>query len=150
VRAVIPRRGPATTDPANTPSRHLQWRIFPAVAIVAIGLLFLANNLGYNLAFLNRGNWWAVIILMATFTPLTHAYERYRTSGKVDAEVMYSLLSASGVVLVGVLFLFELDWGTWWPLFVILGGLFTLIPHRSRCGNRYGYDSKEDDAAIKH
>jgi hypothetical protein len=39
----------------------------------------------------------------------------------------------------------------WWPLFVILGGLYTLVPHRRRCrdGDWYrGHDS--DDATIKH
>ena len=138
-----------TTEPANVPPRHLQWRIFPAVAIIAIGVLFLANNLGYNLAFLDHGNWWAVIILLAAFAPLTRAYEVYRARGRVDAEVMYSLLSATGVVLVGVLFLFDLDWSTWWPLFVILGGLFTLVPHRHRCRDRYRYGGNEDDATIK-
>lgn len=145
-----------TPEPSNTPTRPIRWRLFPAIAIIAIGLLFLANNLGYNLAFLDRGNWWAVIILLAAFAPLTHAYERHRAVGRIDAEVMYSLLSAAGVVLVAVLFLFELDWGTWWPLFVILGGLFTLIPHRHRCRDRYGYrdgvtgDGNRDDATIKH
>lgn len=133
-----------TTEPAHSATR--QWRIFPAVAIIAIGLLFLANNLGYNLAFLDRGNGWAVIILLAAFAPLTHAYERYRAVGKVDAEVAYSMLSAAGVVLVGVLFLFELDWGTWWPLFVILGGLFTLIPRRRR---NCRHSDPESDAAVR-
>jgi len=131
------------TESAHSPSR--QWRIFPAIAIIAIGVLFLANNLGYNLTFLDHGNWWAVIILLAAFAPLTHAYERYRAVDKVDAEAMYSMLSAAGVVLVGVLFLFQLDWGTWWPLFVILGGLFTLIPQRHR--HRPNSDTESDTAA---
>lgn len=141
------------TEPFNPPPSTFRWRLFPAVAIIAIGLLFLANNLGYNLAWFDHGNWWAVIILLAAFAPLTHAYERYRVVGRIDAEVMYSVLSASGVALVGVLFLFELDWRTWWPLFVILGGLFTLIPHRHRhrCRNRYWHeDHTEPDATIKH
>jgi len=134
-----------TTEPTHSAMR--QWRIFPAIAIIAIGLLFLANNLGYDLAFLDRGNWWAVVILLAAFAPLTHAYERYRAVGKIDAEVMYSTLSAAGVVLVGVLFLFQLDWGTWWPLFVILGGLFTLIPQRRRSCH---HSDAESDAAVRH
>ncbi|TAM97182.1 MAG: hypothetical protein EPN40_07990, partial [Rhodanobacteraceae bacterium] len=125
-----------TAEPSNATSSALRWRLFPAVAIIAIGLLFLANNLGYNLAFLDRHNWWAVIILLAAFAPLTHAYERYHANGRVDAEAAYSLLCAGGIVLVGVLFLFDLDWGTWWPLFVILGGLYTLVPYRRRC-HRY-------------
>ena len=49
------------------------------------------------------------------------------------------------------MFLFSLDWGVWWPLFVILGGLYTLVPHRRRRGNGgdwyRGHDS--DDATIK-
>ncbi|HKZ11410.1 MAG TPA: hypothetical protein VJL61_12000 [Rhodanobacteraceae bacterium] len=132
-----------TTEPAHSTPR--QWRIFPAIAIIAIGVLLLANNLGYTLAFLDHGNWWAVIILLAAFAPLTHAYERYRAIGRFDAEVLYSMLSAAGVVLVGVLFLLQLDWATWWPLFVILGGLFTLIPQRHR--HRLNSDTESDTAA---
>ncbi len=134
-----------TTETTRPAAR--QWRIFPAVAIIAIGLLLLANNLGYDLAFLDRGNWWAVIILLAAFVPLGHAWERHRAVGKIDAEVLYSMLSAAAVVLVGVLFLFQLDWGTWWPLFVILGGLFTLFPQRHR--RRRGSDA-ESDATVGH
>lgn len=108
--------------------------------------MFLANNLGYHLAFLERGNWWAVLILLAAFAPLTRTYEVYRARGRIDAEATYSLLSAAGIVLVGVLFLFELDWGIWSPLFVILGGPFTLIPQRRRNFHDYG---KESDAGVR-
>lgn len=138
-----------TTDPASTPSR-LPWRIFPAVAIIAIGALFLANNLGVNLAFLNHGNWWAVIILLAAFAPLAQAWERYRALGRLDGEALHSILTAGAIVLVGVLFLFELDWGTWWPLFVILGGLFTLVPRRHRRCADTRRDDREADATIRH
>ena len=133
-------------EPAS--DRHLRWRIFPAAAIIAIGVLFLLNNLGYNLAFLDRGNWWAVIIVLAAFAPLTRAWEIYRARGRADAEVVHSVLCGAAVALVGVMFLLELDWGTWWPLFVILGGLFALAPHRAR-GYRHRYDGTGDDAPIK-
>jgi hypothetical protein len=139
-------------EPANTPSvrpsARIRWRIFPAVAIIAIGVLFLLNNLGYRLAFLERGNWWAVLILLAAFAPLVRAWEIFHARGRFDAEAAHYALTASGIALVGVLFLFDLDWGTWWPLFVILGGLFTLAPQR--CRRRYGCGNGEDDATIKH
>jgi len=135
-----------TTQPAS--DRHLRWRIFPAVAIIAIGVLFLLNNLGYNLAFLDQGNWWAVLILLAAFAPLTRGWEIYRARGRADAEVVHSLLCAAAVALVGVMFLLELDWGTWWPLFVILGGLFALAPHPRR-SDRHRYGGNEDDASIE-
>lgn len=137
-----------TAEPSNTPSRPLRWRIFPAVVIIAIGVLFLLNNLGYTLAFLDQGNWWAVLILLAAFAPLTRAWEIYRGRGRVDAEIVHSVLCAAAVALVGVMFLLELDWGTWWPLFVILGGLFALAPHRPR-NDRRRYDGNEDDASVK-
>lgn len=137
-----------TTEPSNTPSRPLRWRIFPAVAIIAIGVLFLLNNLGYSLAFLDRGNWWAVLILLAALAPLTRAWEIYRGRGRVDAEVVHSVLCAAAVALVGVMFLLELDWGIWWPLFVILAGLFALAPHRPRSAHRR-YDGSEDEAPVK-
>lgn len=111
-------------------------------------MLFLADNLGYGLVFLDRGNWWAVLILLAAFAPLTCAWEIYRARGRVDAEIVHSVLCSAAVALVGVMFLLELDWGTWWPLFVIPGGLFALAPHRPR-SDRHCYGGNEVDASIK-
>ncbi len=139
-----------TTESSSQPPRSaFAWRIFPAVAIIAIGVLFLLNNLGYPLDFLTRRNWWAVFILVAAVAPLTRAYEVYRARGRFDAEAAHYTLTASGITLVAVLFLTNADWGVWWPLFVILGGLFTLVPHRHRCRDRYRYDGNEDNATIK-
>lgn len=139
-----------TTEPSNTSPSTFRWRLFPAVAIIAIGILFLANNLGYNLTWFDHGNWWAVIILLAAFAPLTRAYEVYRARGRVDAEAAYCLLCAGSIVLVACMFLLNLDWGVWWPLFVILGGLYTLVPYRRRCRDRYGYGGHDDDSTVKH
>lgn len=117
-------------------SRHHAWRIFPAVAIIAVGGLFLLDNLGYGLAFLDRGNWWAVFILVAALAPLSRAHEIWRTRGRFDAAVGHHVLSAAAVVLVAMMFLLQLDWAVWWPLFVILGGLYTLAPRSCRCRGR--------------
>ncbi|HEX5961717.1 MAG TPA: hypothetical protein VFY97_10795 [Rhodanobacteraceae bacterium] len=136
-----------TTEPSRPTPTVFRWRLFPAVAIVAIGAMFLARNLGYPLTFLDHGNWWAIIILLAALAPLMHAYEVYRARGRIDAEAAHSLLAAAAVALVGVLFLFELDWGTWWPLFVILGGLFTLVPRRHCRHDRYRHGDDEADGA---
>lgn len=140
------------TPEPDRPTRTFEWRIFPAVAIIAIGVLFLLNNLGYRLDFLFHGNWWAWFILLAAIAPLTRAWEVYRARGRVDAEATYCLLSATAVVLVAVMFLAGLDWSVWWPLFVILGGLFTLVrrPYRR---HRHDWDWRgddHDDATLKH
>ncbi len=113
-------------DRPPSPAGH-HWRLFPAVAIIAIGVLFLANNLGYPLDFLTRGNWWALFILVAAMAPATRAFELYRRHGRVDGAVIYYLVCTTAVVLVSVMFLANLDWGVWWPLFVILAGVSTLV-----------------------
>lgn len=47
------------------------------------------------------------------------------------------------------MFLFNLDWGVWWPLFVILGGVYTLVPwRRHRCYR--GPAGGASEAALKH
>lgn len=134
-----------TTEPSYTTRPEFRWRIFPAVAIIAIGALFLAGNLGVDLAFFRHGNWWAWFILIGALAPLTGAWEAWRRSGRFDGEVGYCLLAASAVVLVAAMFLLGLDWGQWWPLFVILGGLFTLLPHRRRYHNHCWYGRGADD-----
>ena len=102
-------------------------RIFPAVVVITIGVIFLARNLGVEIPFLDITNWWAWFILAAAVAPIYRAYETWRGRGRVDAEVIHSLLSGAAIALVAVMFLLGLDWKIWWPLFVILGGLFSLV-----------------------
>lgn len=136
-------------EPSNPKGNaKVEWRVFPAAIIIGIGLLFLLDNLGVHFGFFFHGNWWALLILIAAAAPLTRAFEIHRARGRFDAEATYFLLAAAAVVLVAVLFLFGLDWGTWWPLFVILGGLFTLLPHPRRRYHQRDWQA-DDDATIK-
>lgn len=138
------------------PTRHSEYRLFPALAVIAVGVIFLMSNLGVKIPFLDSTNWWAWLILVGAFGPLTRAYDVYRARGKIDAEAAYSLLVAGAIALVAVMFLLGLDWQVWWPLFVILGGLFALVrqPYRRRRWQRrrYGPDATDDehnDATFK-
>lgn len=139
------------TEPSGKLASNLEWRIVPAGIIIGVGVLFLLNNLGYPLWFFFHGNWWALLILLGAIPPFTRAYEIYRARGKFDAEGIHSLLAGSAVVLVSVMFLTGLDWTTWWPLFVILGGLFMLVrrPRRHRRDDR-DWHADTDDATFKH
>lgn len=137
------------TDPTRSESRAFEWRLFPAVAVIAIGVLFLLGNLGYRLDFLYHGNWWAWFILLAALAPLTRAHELIRANGKLDAEAARNLVSAGFIVLVAALFLLNLDWGVWWPLFVILAGCGMLVRRGyPRCGSDRRWQHDRDDAAT--
>ena len=140
---------------SNEPTSRYPYRIFPALVVITIGVIFLVRNLGVEIPFLDSANWWAWFILIAAAVPLARAYEIYRARGRADAEVVHSLLSAAALLLVSAMFLLRLDWRVWWPLFVILGGLFTLVrdPDRRRSRSRYHTpDAAQDthDATFKH
>ncbi|HXS74451.1 MAG TPA: hypothetical protein VN725_10480 [Rhodanobacteraceae bacterium] len=104
------------------PARSYEYRLFPALFVIALGVLFLLRNLGLGFDFFEFHNWWAWLILVAAIAPLTRAVELYRASSRVDGPVIHHLFVAGAVITVAVLFLLELDWGRWWPLFVIFGG----------------------------
>ncbi|HEX7129622.1 MAG TPA: hypothetical protein VF217_06065 [Rhodanobacteraceae bacterium] len=108
------------------PTRRYEYRLFPALFVIALGVLFLLRNLGIGYDFFEFHNWWAWLILVAAVAPLARAIELYRAGGHVDGGVVHHLFVAAAVAVVAVLFLLDLDWGRWWPLFVILGGLSML------------------------
>ena len=95
------------------------------LAIVVIGGLLLARNLGFELFFLDFHNWWAFFILLAALGPLQQAVSFYRKEG-LGAAVANSLVSATAIVFIALMFLLDLSFGTWWPIFVIIGGLYMM------------------------
>lgn len=95
------------------------------LAIVVIGALFLARNLGVELAFLQFQNWWAVFILLAAIAPLQQAVAEFRRAG-LNAAVVNSLVSVAAIVMLALLFLLDLSFWTWWPVFLIAGGLLLI------------------------
>lgn len=95
------------------------------LAIVVIGGLLLARNLGFELFFLNFHNWWAFFILLAAIGPLQQAVSFYRKEG-LGAAVANSLVSAAAIVFIALMFLLDMSFGTWWPVFVMIGGLYMM------------------------
>ena len=109
-------------------------RIVPALVVIAIGVFFLLGNFGFDVPFFDGANWWAWFILIGAVGPLLYAMERYRNTGTADAEVLHSLLTAAAIVMVALMFILQLSWAQWWPLFMIYGGLCMLVrgPRRRR------------------
>lgn len=119
--------------PAQTPSRETRssassWAL--GLAIVVIGGLLLARNLGFELFFLDFHNWWAFFILLAAIGPLQQAISIYRKEG-FNVAVVNSLVSTGAIIFIALMFLLDLSFGTWWPVFVIIGGLY-MMTNRNR------------------
>ncbi|GEM46483.1 hypothetical protein [Deinococcus cellulosilyticus] len=90
--------------------------------LIGIGVLFfLIFGLG-----LRFDHWWALFILIPGAYQWFRAYEEYKSVGYtpgVGAKVAQGL----PLVLVGSIFIFDLDWGRVWPLFIIMAGVIALL-----------------------
>ncbi len=120
-------------DPVPTPLKESRsttntWAL--GLAIAVIGGLLLARNLGFELFFLDFHNWWAFFILLAAIGPLQQAISIYRKEG-FSIAVVNSLVSTGAIVFIALMFLLDLSFGTWWPVFVIIGGLY-MMTNRNR------------------
>jgi len=108
-------------------NRHGWWGgLAGGLVVILVGVVFLLRNLGIPLPFAGLHNWWALFILAGAVPFLAQALDSYRKVGRVDQAVLHSLLVAGAMLLVAAMFLLDLDWGVWWPLFVIYGGLWTM------------------------
>jgi len=95
------------------------------LSVVIIGALLLARNLGIELFFLDFHNWWAFFILAAAVNPLINAYLSFRSEG-FSQNTLNSLVSGTTIVFIALIFLLDLNLGTWWPSFIIIGGLYMM------------------------
>lgn len=95
------------------------------LVIVFIGALLLARNLGINLAIFEYDNWWAIFILLASLAPLSRAL-RLMVRGGWSMEVANALVSAAAIITLGLLILLDLSVLVWWPVFLIIGGLYMM------------------------
>ncbi len=115
------------TESSSTWTDKLIYRISLGLVIIVIGLLFLAREHGYKLDFLWFHNWWALFILIPAVAMTARVVARVRRLGRFDAEAAGTSIGALATALVAGMFLFDLNFGKWWPVFVILGGLSVLL-----------------------
>jgi len=96
-----------------------------AFALILIGGIFLLRNL--DLLPMDS-NWWALLLLVPLFFLGTRIRElRARHGGGFPPEARGALTGFLSIALVMVIFLFDLDWGDVWPLFIILVGVSFLF-----------------------
>ena len=95
------------------------------LALLLLGGLFLLQNLGV-LAFM--GNWWTIFIFLPALGLAATAWQRYTAAGhRLVPAAQGALIGSLVLLLVGTILLFELDWGTLWPLFLIIAGVGLLL-----------------------
>lgn len=113
----------ASSEPPPPPPRHRDLSWIGAVVLILLGLVFLVQNLtGFR-----WGNWWALFILIPALYSFARTYQAYRAAGRLTREVTGPLVGGLVLTVIALIFLFDLDWGLLWPIFLIIGGLAILL-----------------------
>ena len=95
----------------------------PGLILILIGVFFLARNyFGLSLT-----NWWALFILFPALGSFFRAYELYQSSHQIDRRVIGRAFGGLVLTMLAVAFLFGLEFGLLWPVFLILAGLGILL-----------------------
>ncbi len=97
--------------------------------LIILGVIFLVVNLtGFSI-----DNWWAVFILIPAFGSLAAAWRMYQSSGgRFTPAARGPLIGGLILLTVASVFLFDLDWGAIWPVFLIIIGVVALFTSLSR------------------
>ena len=109
---------------AKAPTAHTS-TLAAGVVLILIGAIILVGNL----TDLDVGtwNWWALFILIPAMSFLVNAWSVFQAERRLSAAVRGPLVSGVALLLVTSIFLFDLSWGTLWPLFLIIIGVGVLI-----------------------
>lgn len=103
--------------------------------MIVAGVLFLLAQ--FDLISLT--NWWALFILLPALSSLVTSFELYRRSRRFSIPVRGSLIGGLLLLTTALMFLLNLSWAVYWPLFLIIPGLWMIsngIPER---GGRYPF-----------
>jgi hypothetical protein len=104
-------------QPRHQDHGNVPW--VPGVILVALGLIFLLNNM----TSLTINNWWAIFILIPAISQFGKAAHILNSEGEFTGQVWRALGGGVILCLVAAAFLFNLNWDLIWPLFLIIGGL---------------------------
>lgn len=87
--------------------------------LVALGLVFLVQNFGYELP----ESWWTIFLLIPAAGAFFAAWSSYQSEGKLTGESTAALLGGITLTALAVTFIFGFDWGLFWPLVLVaIGG----------------------------
>lgn len=113
---------PVEPRPAE-PESNANFNWLGGVVLIVIGVIFLVGNL----TDFYLDNWWALFILIPGVMAFANAWRTRKEDGHWSTQARGSLIGGLGISLVALIFLLNLDWGTMWPLFLILGGVAALL-----------------------
>ncbi len=104
-------------------NRDPQNSITGAIILILIGVVFLLKRLGLA----DIQNWWALFILIPSISSISTLIQDMRRGITTAAVIAQGLLGALFPAAIAAMFLFDLSWVIFWPVFVILAGFSLLL-----------------------
>ena len=121
--------------PANDwpTGRSERWRggssLFGLV-LVLLGIFFLLQNVGI---LVTPRHWWALFILIPAVGSAAAALAMFERAGRRYTRAMSRPLTGFVILtFITAMFFFDLSWGEWWPVFIIIAGLSSLLSRMGR------------------
>lgn len=102
-----------------------EWVI--GAALIVVGLALLASNV-FSISPIS--NWWAFFIFIPAVVSLNQAWQSYRSHGRLTEKARGKLVGGLLIGAVGFILLFGFNFGSWWPVFLIIIGLGALLKAR--------------------
>jgi uncharacterized membrane protein len=97
-----------------------------AVVLIIVGLGLLASNFtGFSF-----NNWWALFLFVPAFMMLSKVWADYKDNGRLTSKSTGPLITGLAMLVMIVVFLFNLSFGALWPLAFIFGGIAVLLGSR--------------------
>jgi len=114
---------------SSAPTSAKNYSFIAGVALIVIGGIFMLRN--FDVIDIGH-NWWAWFMLIPIAYMLSSAWQRRQANdGKFPPEARGALVGGAVLTLGMCIFLFDLNWGAMWPVFLILGGLSVILGARS-------------------
>jgi hypothetical protein len=115
------KEGVEETHERPAEQRNHNW--IAGVVLIFIGAIFLFTNV----TDFELDNWWALFILIPALVNFGNAWSSYQQHGRLTQSGRGSLVGGLILSLIASAFLFDLDWGLIWPIFLIIGGIAALM-----------------------
>lgn len=115
-------QAPRDNKPPTPPSKYTAWIV--GGVLILVGVVFIVKNV----TGIDFNNWWALFILIPAFGSLGTAYSMYKKNeGRFTAASRGPLIGGLVLLFIAAIFLFNMDWGTMWPVLLIIAGVGTLL-----------------------
>lgn len=108
---------------AKNKPNHKGNSITGAIILIVIGLFLVLQRLGIS----GFENWWAIFILIPAISSTENLVRELRSSRGFHFAIASTILGILFPTAVAFMFLFDLDWSLYWPIFIMLAGISMIL-----------------------